>query len=265
MNRENKFLEEMQNIQNIIFEDFKKINFDFVKEGIKWFPHGGTLLGAHRHQGFIPWDDDIDMWMSLNEIKNNYSKIRNIIERHGYRIYSRLGTHTKRKTIAFKLLKREIINVNNKQFRPFIDVMATQPYSSMPNEDFIWIRRSVREWSMKKRGIHSSLMKKKLDMAQEEFMRKFNYSESDKYRFIDWKAEHNWAWNISDLTTVKFNDIELFAPRNYEEWFLHFYDENYNTVPSVPTKQKHIQYKEEINLKFIDLPSAETYEEMLIE
>lgn len=40
---------------------FKKIDKICLEHGIRYWIMFGTLLGAVRHKGFIPWDDDVDL------------------------------------------------------------------------------------------------------------------------------------------------------------------------------------------------------------
>lgn len=57
-------LKELWDIELDLLQCFAKV---CDKHHLKWFVDGGTLLGAVRHNGFIPWDDDIDIIMPYDD------------------------------------------------------------------------------------------------------------------------------------------------------------------------------------------------------
>lgn len=79
------FLEEEVRCGYTVSEEMKEVwaveldllnEFDEIckKNNIEYIACGGTILGAVRHKGFIPWDDDIDLMLS----RKNYNKLLQI-------------------------------------------------------------------------------------------------------------------------------------------------------------------------------------------
>ena len=64
-------LRELQNVETSMLAVFDRI---CRKHDIPYFVTFGTALGAKRHQGFIPWDDDIDVGM----LRSDYFKLKEI-------------------------------------------------------------------------------------------------------------------------------------------------------------------------------------------
>ena len=68
----------MQEIQSVSLEVLKKITDIMDHEGFNYILAYGTLIGAIRPKGFIPWDDDIDIMM----LRPDYEKFLEYAESH---------------------------------------------------------------------------------------------------------------------------------------------------------------------------------------
>ena len=76
-------------MREIGLEDIKRMQLDILdavdefckKEGISYMLSYGTLLGAVRHKGYIPWDDDIDLMMLRSEYERFVESFRHPVYR----------------------------------------------------------------------------------------------------------------------------------------------------------------------------------------
>ena len=105
--------------KKITLDELKKIELDTLLEidalcerlGLRYSLCGGTLLGAIRHGGFIPWDDDIDIFMPRPD-------------------YNRLIEYCKHNETPFSLLCNE---TNEKYGYLFAKAMAKNTVIHEPN------------------------------------------------------------------------------------------------------------------------------------
>ncbi|MDE5994143.1 MAG: LicD family protein [Oscillospiraceae bacterium] len=67
--------EETAKFQKVLLQMMKDIHFVCEKHSLTYFLGGGSCLGAVRHKGFIPWDDDIDVIMP----REDYDKFTSLL------------------------------------------------------------------------------------------------------------------------------------------------------------------------------------------
>ena len=135
---------ELRKVQLLQLEVLKVVTKICEKYNIKYFLTGGTLLGAIRHQAFIPWDDDLDIGMT----RENYDKFIQVAQKELGEQYFLQNWDTE-PNFAMPYSK---IRINNTQYVEknsanvdmnkgvYVDIF---PYDNKPNSK---IKRNIQKY-----------------------------------------------------------------------------------------------------------------------
>lgn len=79
--------EEIKQVQVGILKKLDEVHKQY---GIRYYLHSGSALGAIRHKGYIPWDDDVDVFVPIDD----YLRLIDILEKDNkYKIISQFNTN----------------------------------------------------------------------------------------------------------------------------------------------------------------------------
>lgn len=235
--------------QMLIAELFSLVKNVCEKHDIKYWIDYGTLLGAVRHRGFVPWDDDMDIAM----IREDYDRFVEVFPEEISKIE---GLNDK--IIFSKLTKphenfpegsNELDVVNNGLFNLFVQIAFKKPFvhfDIMPKE-FILDKGLTEDRNDKQTKLQVELREK---IASGEWT--FDEAlaiQREKMMFTDKKTDnisdaidglHNNIHNrlykteyVFPLDTVIFEDMELPCPRDYNEYLTLIYGPEFMHIPRI--------------------------------
>lgn len=263
----------LKKLQNVILNIAAYVDKLCMEHNIGYRLMGGSALGAKRHGGFIPWDDDLDVFMTPTE----YELFRKVFEEYGDKqTYSiqELGASDGR-VITAKLrlnnsyYEEEVVRGWKIHHGIYVDIfiLHTCPDSKLSQYwQYFWAKylvvKGLANKPYNRRGGLAGLAVKAAHLLPKRFL--LNYGLKQVYRWRDTETEYfcnflgkalfkNGKYSRDDFKQTKripFETIELNVAVGLEH-FLTARFGDYMKVPS-PERIRYEQHASQWNLDVHD-------------
>ncbi len=273
--------QQLQKLQETGLEMLKDLHDICVENNILYSMAFGTLLGAIRHKNYIPWDDDIDVYM----FKKDYQNLKQIVaEKYSDKYYLLDNEVDKNYTLIFpKLIKNDTVlteavndNENKRETGAYIDIFLVDESPknniklkkklyyiftklALVENDYKFPSKILDEVAKKERKIRNYVNLRKFAgfVASVASTRtwlkraeKIANGKKDEQKYIVFEdvlqvLDRKY---FEELELYSFGKYQLYGFKDYDGYLSEVYGD-YMQIPPVEKREKHIIVKLELDKK----------------
>lgn len=253
----------MKPLQRVQLEMLKVVVGFCEQHALRWFLLGGSALGAVRHKGFIPWDDDIDVGLP----RPDYDRLLEILKRD---LQAPFFLQTRETDLEYPLHFAKVrnsattfIQSNMAHLRMNhgigIDLFPLDGYPSSTGRITFWfiLFKVMRGMLMHKYGIRSDkrVVRWGMKLVSLPFTTRFLHAAVEWcVRRTDYESSemiHNWwgAWGIKEVMPkrvfgegrqVPFESLICRIPTDFESYLSRIYGEYMKLPPEDKRVSHHV-------------------------
>ncbi|EGT3616174.1 LicD family protein [Clostridium perfringens] len=251
-------LKEAQELMTTILKDIDTI---CKKNNIDYWIESGTLLGAVRHKGFIPWDDDIDIGMlredynkfieiASRELKDdiilcNFKNEKNVQYqwskvKHKYSKIIEEGNTSENSGLFVDIFPYDFYSRKGNDFssilkKTYKKKFAVLHYSGLDNKSIICNSDRIKKYICK--ILKKVFLNKTFNELCNEVVGKIPVKEREENDVLSYGIEVTAYDNyleyedIFPLKEINFENITVKSPNKKEKYLKNLYGENYMELP----------------------------------